>query len=158
MKQFLLLAIIAFMSSCYSYKSFVTVNSRTDVPDGSTEFIIAAPIAEIKDSLRSHFIAFDMHDQALETQEVLLDEGTRARYNIYTLDSTLVKVVPYWGYTDKVKQETAVWVGYNAASSMSNEMTRVIYKHDAGRPKSVFDYGVQILSRANQPNVTFRKG
>jgi|GEM_PF-1600914 len=158
MKSILLLFALIGVSSCYTYQSFVTVKSRTDVPEGSTEYIISAPLDEIKDSLRANYIAFDLHDQAVITQEVLLDEGTRARYEIYSLDSALIKVVPYWGYTDKVKSETAVWLGYAAASTMSTEMTRVIYKKDAARPKRVFDYGVQILSRRNSANIVFKKG
>lgn len=143
MKHYFVLALM--LGSCTSYQSFVTVNDRTDVPEGAKEIIVKQSISTAIDSLKSNYIAYNIDDWGIETHEILLDEGTRAAYKVYPLDSTGFKVVPYWGYTDKVISQAALWGGSTATASMSHEMTRVIYKKESLRPKRVFDYAIQLF-------------
>jgi hypothetical protein len=152
----LLLVLIVISSGCYTYQNFVEVPPRTDIPNGTTEFFVATDIPSIQNSLRVNTIAYTENEVGIETQEIILDEGTRAKYSVYQIDTILVKVVPFWGYTDRVKSEVAVWAGYAAASTMSNEMTRIVYKKTSeSRPKKVFDYGVYLFEKAG--TVTYKK-
>lgn len=143
MKNLLLLAV--FLTGCTTYKSFVTVTSRDDIPEGTKEFLVNKSLSELKAKLKAETIPYNTTEWGIATHEVMIDEGTRAVYNLYELDSTSVKVVPYWGYTDKVISEAQLWGGTAATNSMSDEMKRVMYKRRELRPKSVFDYGVQLF-------------
>lgn len=139
------LTLLLLLSACTTYKPYVTVTDQTDIPEGSKEFIVNDGIESVKASLKENTIAYVQNDLGLETEEILLDEGTRAIYKVYVLDSAAVKIVPFWGFTDKVIAEAQLWGGTAAASTMSHEMKRVIYKRKELRPKKVFDYGVQLF-------------
>lgn len=145
MKSIMICFAFAILSSCTTYQNFVTVTDRTDIPEGSKEFIVNKSLSSLKDNLKTETIAYTAQEWGIETHEIMLDEGTRAVYNLYALDSATVKVVPYWGYTDKVISEAQIWGGTAATNSMSNEMRRVLYKRKELRPKRVFDYGVQLF-------------
>lgn len=138
---------IFLLASCTPYKSFITVTPRTDIPDGSREFVVYAPLAAIKDSLKAQTIAYIPNEAGLNTEQILIDEGTKAEFRIYAVDSVSVRVVPYWGITEKVASQVRIWSGLD---SNTEEMTRVIYKKSEGRPKIVFDYGVQVFGRCGR--------
>lgn len=144
MKYFFFLLLIA---GCSAYKSFITVNPRTDIPDGTKEFVVYAKLAAIKDSLKASTIGYIPNEAGLNTEQIMIDEGTKAEYRLYTIDSSSVKVVPYWGYTEKVASEVRIWTGVRVNTE---EMKRIIYSKDSGRPKRVFDYGVQIFGRCGK--------
>ncbi len=99
----------------------------------------------VKGALRANTITYYQSDYGLETEDIFLDEGTRAKYNIYPLDSVTVKVVPHWAITQKVIGQATAWVGTIGASGMSTEWQRVVYKTSEIRPKKVFDYGVGLF-------------
>lgn len=138
---------LLFIMGCSTYKSFITVAPRADVPDGAKEFIVYAPMMAIKDSLKASMIGYIPNEAGLNTEQIMIDEGTKAEYRIYTIDSASVKVVPYWGYTEKVASEVRIWTGVRVNTE---EMKRIIYSKDAGRPKKVFDYGVQVFGKAGK--------
>lgn len=145
-KSLLLIPIL--LISCYSYKEFVSVTDRKDVPLGSTEFYVQSDISGIKSVLQAGTVAHYPNEFGMETELILLDEGTKAQYKLYVIDSVKVKVVPYWSYTEKVVSETSVWLGSAATASMKGEMQRVVYRKSELRPKKVFDYGVQLFGKA----------
>lgn len=144
MKYFFFLLLIA---GCSAYKSFIAVTPRADIPDGTKEFLVYAPLAVIKDSLKAATIGYIPNDVGLNTEQIVIDEGTKAEFRIYTVDSASVRVVPYWGYTEKVASEVRIWTGVRVNTE---EMKRIIYSKSAGRPKVVFDYGVQVFSRCGK--------
>lgn len=139
--------IILLWTSCTPYTQFVQVHPRTDVPPGSKEIIVYAPLPELLAVLKEEGIMYNYKEGGVETEEIMIDEGTRARFSIYEYTDAL-KLVPYWGITDKVRQNIALWAGYGAASTYSNELTRVVYNKSETRPKTVFDYAAQIALKA----------
>ena len=90
-----------------------------------------------------------------KTDEILLDEGTRAMYKVNQFDNQ-VRITAFWGITQKVKSQMIIWVGADMASAYDvNAWDQVIYDKNEPRPKRVFDYAVQIISESNL-KFTFR--
>jgi hypothetical protein len=135
--------------SCTPYQSFVTVNPRTDIPEGSKEILIKADLDELLDTLKKEGILFTIFEGGAETEEIMIDEGTRAKFKMYALEEG-TKVVPYWGITGAVRQQAAIWAGYNAASMLDDQLVRVVYKKSETRPKKVFDYAANISLRVGR--------
>lgn len=146
MKIFKLFFFGLFFTACTTYKPFIAVTPRTDIPVGSQEFIVQATMDEVKDTLRAASIGFTTNETGVDTEEVLLDEGTKAKYRLYPVDGG-VKVVPYWGFTQKVAGQIRFWTGINQSTE---ELTRIKYTTSAGRPKMVFDYGVQLIGKCGK--------
>ena len=147
----LLLAIILLFSSCIpTYKAFVTVQPLNNVPRGAMDFVVMASEDRVKDALQSNTIMFVVVDGGLQTEEILIDEATRARFNVYRVDGGF-KVVPYWGITDRVKADMTTLVGYGMASTLStNDWKRVIYEPTRVRSKMVFDYAVGVFKTVGE--------
>lgn len=152
MKKICIVLTASFLTyGCVSYTSFIPVTPRTDIPDGSREIIVYAPLEVVLEGFRSEGILLQRMDGGAQTEEILIDEATRAKYTIHEFEN-LVKIIPYWGVTDKVRQEMAIWLGY-AASQHHNDMERVVYNNQSGRPKMVFDYGIQIAFKVGRVDV-----
>lgn len=122
--RYLILALL-FTTSCARH-NFVPVTSLLNVPRGTTQFYVDIDIETAKEALHANTISYYHGEFGLETEDILLDERTRAKYDIYPLDSTTIKVVPHWGITKKWK--------------------RVVYKSSEISPKKVFDYGVGLFN------------
>lgn len=56
MKIFKLFFITMGFTACFSYKPFIAVTPRTDVPVGSQEFTVQASMDEVKDTLKAALI------------------------------------------------------------------------------------------------------
>ena len=150
MKPLNILVITIFLgfSGC-TMQSFVTVIPRNDVPKGAKEFTVTATEDQLLSAMRSEQIMFNKVEGGYRTEEILLDEGTKAVYAVHVFEQG-IKVVPYWGITDKVRNQIALVAGYNSTQYSTSEMQRVIYKPMETRPKMVFDYAVQVFSKAGR--------
>jgi hypothetical protein len=103
-------------------------------------------------------ILFNVRENGVETEEILIDEGTRAKYQILKFENGNLKMIPFWGITDKVKAQAdiASRVISGHSSSLSTEgWDRVVYEKPDLRPSIVFNYGVQLAKQVN-PTVTFK--
>jgi hypothetical protein len=138
------------LNSCYSYQSFVTVEDSNAVPKGSKEIVCNANINIFLSELTKESILYTKFENGYETSEILLDEGTRAKYKILSVDSTII-IMPFWAITEKVAGNIAtaqiLIAGYSSYRYDANNWSRVIYDVDAKRPKRVFDYGVQLAKK-----------
>lgn len=143
-----LLFFILFLPGC-TYKTYITVLPRMDVPSGSKEFVVYAPMDSLLNRLKAHSILYNFNESGVQTEEFLIDEGTRARINLYPMEDA-VKVVPFWGITDRVRSDMAIAVGYATASTYSNELKRVTYRKSEARPKMAFDYSVQVFDKTGK--------
>jgi hypothetical protein len=146
------MTVIMWLSSCTTYQSFVDVQARNDVPEGSKEILVQGSIETILQVLKAENILYTVNESGAQTEEIMLDEGTRARLNIYEFEGGMIKIVPYWGVTDAVRSEVAMWAGQAQAAAMTNELKRVIYKRSDTRPKKVFDYAVNIATKTGIPS------
>jgi hypothetical protein len=151
----LLFILFVLMVSCTTYQTFVQVTPQGGIPDGCTEITCQATLDDFKSVLKTNSIMFKTADSGLETDEIIIDEGTRAKYKVYEFDGAL-KIVPYWGITQKVKSQMGVYAGAAAASAYDTEgWDRVIYNSGEKRPKRVYDYGWQ-LAKATGGQVNFK--
>ncbi len=146
------IALIFLLFSCTTYQSFIQVNDFDSIPNGSKEIIVLGPIEYFLDVLKENTIHYYESGNGIVTDEILLDEGTRAQYKVYEMKSQ-IKIVPYWGITQKVINEAQLWGGYETTAFMSKDMERVIYNSSKKRPKKVFDYGIMLASQAGQYEV-----
>jgi hypothetical protein len=156
MKKILIFPLLIFtLISCMTYKSFVQVNVY-EVTKGSTEIVFQGTIDSMKAVFRKNGILYNVKENGLETEEILIDEGTRAKYQVIEYEDNVLKMVPFWGITDKVKMQITMWAGYVAASSYSTESwDRVIYDTYTSRPAKVFHYGIQLAKQVN-PDLTYK--
>ena len=148
MQVFFILLVSCGLSSC-TMQTFVTVVPRSDVPRGAKEFTVTATEDQVLSALRSEQIMFNKIEGGYRTEEILLDEGTKAVYAVHVYEQG-IKVVPYWGITDKVRNQIMLVAGYSHSQYASQELQRVIYRPAELRPKMVFDYGVQVFSKAGR--------
>ena len=146
MKKFFLLPLLF---SCTTYQSFVQVDDLTFIPNGSKEIIVKQPVDILLKTLTENTIQYHLAENGAITEEILLDEGTRAQYKLYFLDNH-IKIIPYWGYTQKVINQAQIIGGYETANYMSKDLNRVIYNKNQTRPKKVFDYGVILARQCGQ--------
>ena len=144
MKTIPLFLLILFFA-CVPYKSFITVTPRNDVPKGATEIHVEVPMEVFLDALKTNGILYTVNESGAMTEEFMIDEGTRAKFTITEFDGTL-RIIPYWGITDAVRQQQMLWAGVTTGY----EMTRVVYHPQETRPKQVYDYAVQIASTVGQ--------
>jgi len=151
MKKLIIISFVALFAACTSYKTFIQVTPQTGVPKGSSEVVCTAGIDQFKEVLKANNIMYKAADDGggIETEEFMIDEGTRAKFKVYVFDDKL-KIVPYWGITQKVKSEMTVWVGYAAASAYDvNALDRAIYDNNTSRPGKVFCYACQLAKKMN---------
>lgn len=87
------------------------------IPDGSTAFTCSIPMDQILTALKKNTIAYTKNEIGYVTESFNIDDGTVARFNIYENDGT-IKVVPYWGITDKVRNQIAFATGMGGASNI----------------------------------------
>jgi hypothetical protein len=147
----LLLVILAlvFISSCASYKEFVSIQTKNNIPDGTQSIILTENIDTVKQAFKNKGIMIKSMEGGFETEELLLDEGTRAMYKVHEYDSQ-IRITAFWGITQKVKSQMTVWAGMAAASAYDVQAwDRVIYENKSSRPKRVFDYAIQIIEANN---------
>jgi hypothetical protein len=146
MKWITLLAVccIAF-SSCTTYKELVSVQNRTNISDGTKDIILTQDLETVKTAFTSSGIMLQSMEGGFETEEILLDEGTRAKYKAHVFDNQ-IRITAFWGITQKVKSEMTVWAGQAAASAYDVQgWDQVNYDNKSSRPKKVFDYAVQVV-------------
>jgi hypothetical protein len=148
-RNLLIILTVLFMSSCTTYKVFVPVNERTGIPDGVQYIVLNENIDSVKNAFKNKGILIKSMEGGFETEEILLDEGTRAKYKAHAFDDQ-VRISAFWGITQKVKSQMTVWAGTAAASSYDvNAWDKVLYDNNSKRPKRVFDYAVQIIESNN---------
>lgn len=154
MKKLIIVLAVMLMSGagCTTYKPFIAVAPAT-IPYGSTEIIASGSIDDVKSVLQKNTIMFRESEGGLETEEILIDEGTRAMYKVYAYENNL-KIVPYWGITQKVKSAMTVWAGYGAASAYStDDWERAVYEKGMNgkmsRPGMVFSYGYELAKQVD---------
>lgn len=143
MKKLFILTLL--ISACVP-TAFVQVVPRSDVPQGATQIQLRETTPEkVKEALVRNHILFTSTDNGLHTEEFLIDDGTRAKFVVTEFEG-VVQVVPYWGITDKVRNQMYMLAGVSAMNYASNELMRVVYKKAEKRPKMVFDYAAQVFS------------
>jgi hypothetical protein len=148
-KQLLLLATIFCLTSCTTLKPLVNVSSRLDVPDNTQAIVLSETLDKVKEAFKSKGLMIQSLEGGFKTEEILLDEGTRALYKVNQFDDQ-IRITAFWGITQKVKSQMVVWAGADAASAYDvNAWDQVIYDNTAKRPKKVFDYLIQILTESN---------
>jgi hypothetical protein len=148
------------LTSCFTYKSYIAVENCGIVPQGSKEILFKGDINNFLSILSNENILYNKLENGYETSEILIDEGTRAKYRIFRQTDGTVKIIPYWGITAKVNSQIAgmqhALVGYSTVNSNSAmDWDRVSYKKDEKRPKMVFDYGVQLIQKIT-PDIKFQ--
>jgi hypothetical protein len=150
MKKLLLnLVTSAILISCTTYKPLVNVSSRSDVPNNTQAIVINETIDKVKEAFKKNGLMIQSLEGGFKTEEILLDEGTRAMYKVNQFDTEL-RLTAFWGITQKVKSQIIVWAGAEAASAYDvSAWDQVIYDRKDLRPKAVFDYAVQILVENN---------
>lgn len=154
-----LLLIGLLLQACATYTPYIQVNSLNGVPRGAKEMISKCNINALRETLKKQniFIRNVIEGQGFETDEILIDKGTRAMYKVYDIGEGKIKVVPYWGITQAVKTNVALIAGTAAASGYeTDDWYRVEYNQDAARPKTVFDYGYQLLKDAGAEDINFQ--
>jgi hypothetical protein len=148
------------LNSCTVYKPYVSVQPQAEIPAGSTEVIFTGTLDQVKSAFAQNniFVKSIEDNQGLETEETLLDKGTRAKYKIYDMGEGRLKMVPFYGITAAVKSTMVMWVGYAAASAYdTSEWFRCEYVTATNsRAKMVFDYGVQILKSSGITSITYK--
>ncbi len=145
MKHIIFLLFVILMTSCFTYQSYINVKPQYNVPEGTNSIVLAYEINSIKAIFNKSGVMTTTFDGGFQTEEILIDEGTRAMYKVHEFDE-YIRLTAFWGITDKVKSQITMWAGYVAASSVdTDDWDRVIYQNDKTRPKRVFDYAVQIL-------------
>jgi hypothetical protein len=147
----LLLIILTFLliSSCTTYREFITVQAKNNIPDGTQDIILSENIETVKEAFKNKGIMLKTMEGGFETEELLLDEGTRAMYKVHEFDDQ-IRVTAFWGITSKVKSQMIVWAGYAASSAYDvHSWDKVIYENGSTRPKKVFDYVIQILEASD---------
>ncbi|RLD55451.1 MAG: hypothetical protein DRJ01_16640 [Bacteroidetes bacterium] len=146
---FILAMTLLTIVSCTSYKEFVSVQNKNNIPDGTQAIILTSDIETVKQAFKNKGIMLSSIEGGFKTEEILLDEGTRAMYKAHTFDNQ-IKITAFWGITQKVKSNIVVWAGADAASAYDvRAWDKVIYERDMKRPKRVFDFAVQIIEESN---------
>jgi hypothetical protein len=158
MKILVLAFLIPFLVfSCTAYKVYVPVQNQTNIPDGTQSITLTANPDSIKKAFISNGVMIRSSEGGFETEELLLDEGTRAMYKIHTYDNA-TKITAFWGITAKVKNQmslaTSVIAGYDASHSIVSNYDvhawdQVVYDKTETRPKMVFDYLVQLIEKSH---------
>jgi len=148
-KLILIIWTLLFIHSCATYKEFVTIQPKNNIPNGTQYIILNENLETVKQAFKNKGIMIKSMEGGFETEEILLDEGTRAMYKAHEFDEQ-VRITAFWGITHKVKSQIILWSGAAVASAYDvHAFDQVIYDKDAMRPKKVFDYAVQIIETNN---------
>ncbi len=135
MKKLTLLLIATLFYSCTTYKEFVKVQTKNNIPNGTQYIILNDDIGTIKQAFKNKGIMIKSMEGGFKTEEMLLDEGTRAMYKAHEFDEQ-IRVTAFWGITQKVKSQIIVWAGSAAASAYDvHAWDQVIYDKNKERPK-----------------------
>lgn len=111
--------------------------------DGTRAIILPNSISEVSNVFNENGILTNSSDGGFETEEILLDNGTRAMYKVHSFEN-LTRITAFWGITSAVKSQMIVWAGSDAASAYDTKSwDMVLYNKKETRPKKVFDYAVQ---------------
>jgi hypothetical protein len=149
MKNYFLIILILLVSSCFPMKEFISVQNQNNIPNGTQDIILTESIETVKEAFKSKGIMLKSMEGGFETEELLIDEGTRAMYKAHEFDNQ-IRITAFWGITSKVKSQMTVWAGYAASSAFDvHSWDKVIYDNKDLRPKRVFDYSVQIIEASN---------
>jgi hypothetical protein len=148
------------LNGCIVYTPYVTIQPQDGIPAGSTEVTFNGTLDQVRAAFTQNniFVKSIEDNQGLETEETLLDKGTRAKYKIYDMGGGRLKMVPYYGITAAVKSTMVAWVGYAAASAYdTSEWFRCEYTTAVkARPNMVFNYGVQIIKSSGSSDLIYR--
>jgi len=145
----IILLALLFSEACTTYKEFIKVQPNSSIPESTQFVVVTSSMEDVKDMFRNNGILIKTMGGGFITDEILLDEGTRAMYKAVQFDGQ-VQLSAYWGITQKVKSEMVVWAGQSAASAYDvNAWTKVLYNKASWRPKKVFDYLVQVVESKN---------
>jgi hypothetical protein len=143
------------ISSCVAYKPFITITPEI-IPYGSTDILGVATLNTVKEILKKNTILYKEFDGGIETEEILIDKGTRAKYKFYIYNGNNLKVQSFWGITDAVKSQMIIWAGSNAVSAYSTESwDRATYEKGTNRPNMVFIYGYNLTKQIDS-NLTLK--
>lgn len=150
MKRFLFLIPVFFiLFSCTTYKEYVTVQYRRDIPDGIQHILINADIDTVEKAFINEGLEIKLTEDGFKTKEMLVGEGTRAIYKANRYNDQ-VKVAAYWSITQQAKSQMVMWAGSEAAKDIDvHKWYKVEYESGLKRPKRVFDYLVQIIEENN---------
>jgi hypothetical protein len=144
-----LMFLILSVSSCSTYTEIVSVQNRDNVPDGTKDIIVSGDLEIVKAAFTANGIMVKSMEGGFITEDMLLDEGTRAMYKVHDFDNQ-IRITSFWGITQKVKSEIILWAGAEAASAYDVEaFDQVIYDKSSSRSKKVFDYAIQIIESGN---------
>lgn len=150
MRKTLFFIFILIGTSCTTYRVFIPVADRNDIPDGTQYIITKSEIEQVKTIFNNNGLMTRSFDGGFETEAFLIDEGTRAMYKVHQFDEH-IRISAFWGITQKVKAQIGALAGHAASSSYDvHAFDQVIYGSAVKRPKQVFDYAVQLLESGNQ--------
>ncbi len=141
----LLFSIFLFFSSCISYQVYIPVQSKSNIRDGTQAIVLSENLETVKKAFISSGILIKSMEGGFKTEEILIDEGTRAMYKVHEFDNQ-IRITAFWGVTQKVKTDMAIFAGEDAANMYDvHSWDKVVYNNKEKRPKRVFDYAVQII-------------
>lgn len=69
---------------------------------GVISIIVTGDLEAVKSAFNNSGIMLQSKEGGFETEEILLDEGTRAMYKAHDFDNQ-VKITAFWGITQKAK-------------------------------------------------------
>lgn len=150
MKKYFIILLIAVLSGC-GVQKYVEVNEISFIPNGTKKINIGISLDKFKSLLQDNDIHYKVTDQGLITDIFLLDEYTRAYYDVFDNNGRL-SIYCYWGITDRLESTIAltndIIVGSGSGAGYRNDdMYRVVYKNSQARPKMVMDYLVTLLQK-----------
>jgi hypothetical protein len=79
---------MSLLNSCgsYQYQEFVSVAPSNQIPQGTKYIIVTENLDSVKNAFKNKGIMIKSMEGGFETEELLLDEGTRAMYKIHEFD------------------------------------------------------------------------
>lgn len=145
-KNILLFLGLWILGGCGSYESFVNYRPVDYIPNGVKQLNATATIEQMGQAFQGKNIFYQERAGGLITDVILLDQGTRAQYQVFSQDNGQVVIKCFWGITEKVAADIAAFAGPGQAAAYSNQgLNQVVYKKGEKRPKFVFDYMANIL-------------
>ena len=144
-----ILFILLLIGGCCTSKEFVEVPSKRFVPNGSRYIEVQSSFKTVVNVFKKNNIGvLSYGENGGVTEEILLDGETRARYEMYVLNDSTIKITAWWGYTNKTKEKMVFFVGPSLTSALSSDLLKpVIYDRDSKRPKKVFDYMCSLFDK-----------
>lgn len=143
MKKLFPLFIILLFVSCTTVK-YVHHRPINYIPDGVQELNVESPIEKLKEVFVKANFNYTEQVNGFISDEKLLDEYTRASYQVFKKDNHLT-IHCYWGITDEMVGQIAIISESQATAYSAKGMKRVVYKSSEARPKFVMDYMANLL-------------